>query len=276
MKAHGCAGACKGRVMAKRKPSESALERTSPRNRQPYERVVGILAQQIFFSHVKPGFKMPTERQLAEDLDVDRSSLRVALKHLESMGVLDIRQGDGIYVKDYLKHAGIEFVATLFEQLRYGSPEADIDEYFMEECWQFWYGMMPEILRIAIERMTPRNAKAIMDTLDEELANISDADRIIELELSSQEYAAEVAGNVMYMLLANTARPIRRKMVELFVRGADEDMLREHLLFKKDFIRKIMLAPDRTGFAEQYRDHLKSLRKLLREKYYTAQEEASE
>jgi len=258
-------------MMAKVKSSMNVLERTIPKNRQPYERVVGILAQQIFFSHVKPGFKMPTERQLAEDLGVDRSSLRVALKHLESMGVLDIRQGDGIYVKDYLRHAGIEFVATLFEQLRYGSPKADIDEYFMEECWQFWGGVMPEILRIAIGRMTPRNAKVMMDTLDEELAHIGDADRIIELELSTQEYVAEVAGNVMYILLANTARPIRRKMVELFVRGADEDMLREHLLYKKDLIRKIMLASDRTGYAEQYRDHLKSLRRLLREKYYTAQ-----
>jgi len=258
--------------MAKIKPSEIVPERATLKNRQPYERVVGILAQQIFFSHVKPGFKMPTERQLAEDLEVDRSSLRVALKHLESMGVLDIRQGDGIYVKDYMKHAGIEFVATLFEQLRYGRPEADIDEYFMEECWQFWSGVMPEILRVAILRMTPRNAKAIMDTLDEELAYISDKDRIIELELTSQDYVAEIAGNVMYMLLANTARPIRRKMVELFVHGADEDMIRDHLLFKKDLIRKTMLALDRAGFADQYREHLKSLRKLLREKYYTAQD----
>ena len=241
------------------------------KNRQPYERVVGILAQQIFFSHVKPGFKMPTERQLAEDLDVDRSSLRVALKHLESMGVLDIRQGDGIYVKDYLKHAGIEFVATLFEQLRYGRPKADIDEYFMEECWQFWGGVMPEILKVAIQRFTPRNVKALMDTLDDELAHISDKGRVIELELYSQDYVTEICGNVLYMLLANTARPIRRKMVELFVCGADEEMLRAHLLYKRDFIRKIMLASDRTGFAEQYREHLKSLRKLLREKYYTAE-----
>jgi len=171
-----------------------------------------------------------------------------------------------------MKHAGIEFVATLFEQLRYGRPEADIDEYFMEECWQFWSGVMPEILRVAILRMTPRNAKAIMDTLDEELAYISDKDRIIELELTSQDYVAEIAGNVMYMLLANTARPIRRKMVELFVHGADEDMIRDHLLFKKDLIRKTMLALDRAGFADQYREHLKSLRKLLREKYYTAQD----
>lgn len=258
-------------MMAKVKSSVTVLERVALKNRQPYERVVGLLAQQIFFSHVKPGFKLPTERQLAEDLDVDRSSLRVALKHLESMGVLDIRQGDGIYVKDYLKHAGIEFVATLFEQLRYGTPKADIDEYFMEECWQFWSGVMPEILKIAIERMTPRNAKVIMDTLDEELADISDKERIIDLELSSQDYVAEVAGNVMYMLLANTARPIRRKMVELFVHGADGNMIREHLLYKKDLIRKIMLASDRAGFAEQYREHLKSLRKLLREKYYMAQ-----
>lgn len=254
--------------MAKKKTEADATARTTLRNRQPYERVVGILAQQIFFSHVKPGFKLPTERQLAEDLEVDRSSLRVALKHLESMRVLDIRQGDGIYVRDYLKHAGIEFVATLFEQLEYGNPEVDIDEYFMEECWQFWGGIMPEILRLAIARLTPRNVKALIDIFDEELAHVSDKNRVIELELASQDYVAEVCSNVLYMLLTNTARPIRRKMVELFIGAADDDILKEHLHFKKELVHNIMLASDRTPFADQYRTHLKAVRKRIREKHF--------
>ncbi len=76
--------------------------------------------KQIYTSSLKPGNKLPTEKQLIEDLGVDRSSLRVGLKQLESMGVLDIRQGDGMYVKDYLKNAGIDFLLGIVSGYRTG------------------------------------------------------------------------------------------------------------------------------------------------------------
>ena len=39
--------------------------------------------------------KLPPERKLAEDLGVNRASLREAIKALEQMGLVKTRQGDG-------------------------------------------------------------------------------------------------------------------------------------------------------------------------------------
>ena len=69
--------------------------------KQRYQEVVHSLLRRIFTRQLAPGTKLAPERQLAKDMDIDRTSLRVALKQLESMQVLDIRQGDGIYVRDY-------------------------------------------------------------------------------------------------------------------------------------------------------------------------------
>jgi GntR family transcriptional regulator, transcriptional repressor for pyruvate dehydrogenase complex len=234
------------------------------KNQQPYKQVVGALSLKIFFNHVKPGTKLPTERQLAQELGVDRSSLRVGLKHLEAMKVLDIRQGDGIYVKDYLKCAGIEFISTLFEHLEQGLPHTAIDEYIIDEIWEFWIGMMYEILALAIQRFTSRNAKALMDIFEEELAGITDREKVIECELASQEFVAETANNMMYLLLSNTSRPLRRKMIELFIYSADEETIREHIEAKRELVRKVMLMEDRTPVAELYRQHLKSIRTKVR------------
>ena len=76
---------------------------------QVHERVVNILIKQIFNRQFKPGDKLPSERQLAKEMGVNRVSLRIGLKHLEMMNVLLIRQGDGIYVRDFLKGASIDF-----------------------------------------------------------------------------------------------------------------------------------------------------------------------
>lgn len=46
---------------------------------------------------VKPGEKLPSERQLAQSLGVGRSVIRDALKSLSLLGVIEVRQGDGTY-----------------------------------------------------------------------------------------------------------------------------------------------------------------------------------
>ena len=50
------------------------------------------------------GEKLPTERELMKIIGVSRNSLREALKSLEAIGVVEIRQGSGIYLmKDGLE-----------------------------------------------------------------------------------------------------------------------------------------------------------------------------
>lgn len=47
-----------------------------------------------------PGDRLPPERELAERFKVSRNSVRDALRTLEARGLIEIRQGDGTYVRD--------------------------------------------------------------------------------------------------------------------------------------------------------------------------------
>jgi GntR family transcriptional repressor for pyruvate dehydrogenase complex len=47
-----------------------------------------------------PGSRLPSERELREGLGVGRSTVREALRALEALGTIEIRQGSGIYVGD--------------------------------------------------------------------------------------------------------------------------------------------------------------------------------
>ncbi len=55
-----------------------------------------LLRRQSF----KPGDKLPTERELSELFQVGRPSIREAVRTLFVFGFVDIRQGDGVYVKN--------------------------------------------------------------------------------------------------------------------------------------------------------------------------------
>jgi DNA-binding FadR family transcriptional regulator len=53
----------------------------------------------ILTNNLKPGDSLPSEGQLARDLQVSRGSVREAIKALEALGVIEVRHGDGIFVR---------------------------------------------------------------------------------------------------------------------------------------------------------------------------------
>jgi DNA-binding FadR family transcriptional regulator len=233
---------------------------------QAHERIMNILVRQIFSRQLKPGNKLPSERQLTRDLHVDRASLRIALKHMESMNVLTIRQGDGIYVRDYMKGASIDFLRILFLQSEQQDGEWLVDPYILDEIWEFWVSFLPEMLKLAGQRFTPRDIKTMIDIFDEELANLHDRNYLIELELKSQETIAEIGSNIVVILITHTCRPLRKKMIEIFYSSLDEERIKNHIEIKKELMRSYMtLDPKHNlAFIDQYRELLNSYRVTLR------------
>jgi GntR family transcriptional repressor for pyruvate dehydrogenase complex len=57
----------------------------------------------IVEANLAPGDRLPSERELAEQLGVSRPSVRQALKVLTSLGVLEQRHGSGTYIKSPVK-----------------------------------------------------------------------------------------------------------------------------------------------------------------------------
>jgi len=237
---------------------------------QSHEQVINVLIRKIFSRKIKPGDKLPSERQLAADMHVDRASVRIALKHLELMNVLAIRQGDGVYVRDYMKGASIDFLRMLFLQTEKTDSEWLADPYILDEVWEFWAFFLPEILNIAARRFTPRDIKAMLDIFDEELANLDKKTRLIDLELQSQELVAEVGNNIVVILITNTCRPLRRKMIELFYASLTDEEIKNHIENKKNLLRSFITSTesDASTFIEKYREILNSHRGALRKQMF--------
>jgi DNA-binding FadR family transcriptional regulator len=75
-----------------------AVELGPLRTPQLYELIADRLADEIRHAVLRPGDRLPSERELARQLEVSRSSVREAITALQMEGVLETRAGAGSFV----------------------------------------------------------------------------------------------------------------------------------------------------------------------------------
>lgn len=79
--------------------AEGGLALTPVRRRRLYEDVVTQLQSLIHSGRLEAGDQLPSERALADQLAVSRTSVREALRILEARGMLEARPGQGLFVR---------------------------------------------------------------------------------------------------------------------------------------------------------------------------------
>ena len=75
-----------------------------------HEEIVTIIQKQIMNGTIIPGTKLPPEREMAETFNVNRTTLREALRKLENLELLEIRHGDGVYAKNFLESGNLDLI----------------------------------------------------------------------------------------------------------------------------------------------------------------------
>src|SRR5881409_3349557 len=83
---------------SRKEPASVALE--AVRKERRYEQVAEQIQKLVAEGSLKPGDRLPPERELATRFGVARSSIRDAVRTLEVMGILEPRQGTGTVVRD--------------------------------------------------------------------------------------------------------------------------------------------------------------------------------
>lgn len=120
------------------------------------EEIVEQIKTLITDGELKPGEKIPSERELASLLGVSRPSVREAIMVLETMGLLESRQGGGTYVRS-LTDSTLGPLSALLED----NPQ--LLEELLEvrmglECWSAY---------LAASRATDKEIKKIGDSVEE-------------------------------------------------------------------------------------------------------------
>jgi GntR family transcriptional repressor for pyruvate dehydrogenase complex len=85
-------------------PSTAALR--APDRSRLYEQLAARLLDYVEVTGLEVGDRLPSERDLAQALQVSRASVRQATVALEVRGTLEVRHGDGIYLRSLPNDSG--------------------------------------------------------------------------------------------------------------------------------------------------------------------------
>jgi GntR family transcriptional regulator, transcriptional repressor for pyruvate dehydrogenase complex len=205
------------------------------------QRVAEEIAEQlralILNGQYPPGSKLPPERELSKRLRVNRASLREALKKLEHLGLVRIRQGDGTRVQNFMETGGIELVQHLLP-LAGGKPE------LIRDLLEFRRIMGREIARLAAARGgRDKDQMAKLRGLADKADLTTGAAELFDLDFEFYVALAAMCGNQVMLLLLNTVRDGVRGFMPLLANlaGPQEQVRKHH--------RELIAAIDKSDAA---------------------------
>lgn len=89
--------------------------------------VVNQIKSLLLEKKLKPGDKLPSEMELCEGLGVSRGSVREAMKILSAFGIVDVRIGNGTYIREAPNNTMID--SLLFGFLLTNPDTSELSEF---------------------------------------------------------------------------------------------------------------------------------------------------
>ena len=119
----------------------------SSQERKAYEGILLQIHEIMQRENLRPGDKLPSERDLSEVLGAGRSSVREALRALELLGLIETRRGEGTFLRNYRHNRLIDILGYFI--LRDSKTKKDLVE--MRKILEL------EAVRLACRRATPKH-----------------------------------------------------------------------------------------------------------------------
>ena len=166
-----------------------------------HEAVATQLRDAILDGRFQAGDKLPPERELAEEFGVNRTSVREAIKILEGLRLVAVRQGNGATVQPLIEGS----LDLLGPMIFHGNS---IDADVVAEMYEATMPILLEIARLAIERHQPEEIAKLRRLRDA----IADDSRERESRFASTRellvLLSDMSRNRVWQMLARRTRDL--------------------------------------------------------------------
>jgi DNA-binding FadR family transcriptional regulator len=191
------------------------------------DQVFAQLRDNILTGTYEPGQKLPPERTICERMNVNRTSVREAVKRLQQAKLVQVRQGSGMTVRDYRLHAGLDLIGALL------MPGGRLDPVALESVLEMRLLLGPELARLTAERGEPEEIARLGEVVERlERCAAEDAQGIQHHDFEFHSRLAEASRNLAYLLVVNSIKDLYREYAELF-RPAFEAPFPQRKLYRR-------------------------------------------
>lgn len=186
--------------------------------------VTDRIISQIQEGRYRAGDRLPTERELAEQLGVGRTSVREGLRFLEKLGVLEIRQGMGTVVRSLS-------LGEVFEHLVPVQTIIELPDRDVRDIMHVRRVLEAESAQLAAQHATDRQLGRLEELLHGMAASLEKPRDYLEMDLEFHVVVAEAASNPVLAQLVNLIRDIYTRYFEIVLR--DPEMNKTSLGFHR-------------------------------------------
>lgn len=151
-----------------------------------YQMVARAIEGEILSGRVAPGESLPSEEKLAEQLGVNRSTVREALRVLEQHGLVRREEGRKKLLASIPRHADISKPMTAAMILHQVS---------FEELWGAMYALEPATAAAAASHATPDLLEALEANLAATRQAVNDSASLAALDIEFHNLVAEASQN---------------------------------------------------------------------------------
>jgi GntR family transcriptional repressor for pyruvate dehydrogenase complex len=208
------------------------------------DKVAGEMQRSILTGVLKPGDRLPTERELGEQFGVSRTVIREAVRSLVAKGLLEVRGGSGVRV------------ATVD-----ASHVRETMGMYLRVNGEVGYGNLHEVRAVleievagrAAQRADDDDVERLRTSTDEMEAAIGDVERVSVLDVEFHRLLAQATHNGLFVVMLDSIGDIL-----LDVRRATmgiPDRPARGLKFHRQILDRVA-AHDRNGARKAMRAHL--------------------
>jgi GntR family transcriptional regulator, transcriptional repressor for pyruvate dehydrogenase complex len=195
---------------------------------------------------LQPGMRLPSERDLVKQLSLGRTSIREGLRYLEMLGLIEIKAGKGIYLKDH-KESSLNKTINSWFTVHEGTVRELIE---LREAIETHSAFLAAMRASAMDIIEMEQAVSIMRVAAEQ----NDVARFVQADTNFHDAIARASGNsLLRRVLGSIAQEIITFRMAAAYFGAE--MLQRSLTDHAQILKAIV-AREPSQALQAMREHI--------------------
>ncbi|WP_331767785.1 FCD domain-containing protein [Embleya sp. NBC_00896] len=179
--------------------------------RPGYEVAAERVLEYVVQAGLQPGDRLPTEKDLADEVKMSRTVVREAVKILSALGRLSVQKGRGIYVAEPEQSSWQQSLANFLP--------ADLRQ--VDELFEFRRHLETTAANLAAQRAAPAQVKAIREAARQSAhaAQQGDIDAFTRADDAFHTGIAAAAANMFFVSTVDAMRRLQQQVMAIGLAG---------------------------------------------------------
>lgn len=161
---------------------------------------------------IKPGERLPPERELAVQFKTNRNTLREAIRNLQTLNVVYARQGDGLIVRDFWSEGELNLLPHFLRDVL----DNDLRLQVFTDMMRMRSILLEEVVGSLAEHGTPAVFKHIRELVELQERQSEDPEKLIRTDLELNMVMVEGSGRPAYRWVFNTMSKLYKELIFQF------------------------------------------------------------